>query len=105
MPVTKSAIKKLRQDKRKTANNKKTAREVEAVVKKISKQKKGSINEAYSKIDRAVKKGLVHKNKAARMKSQLSKLAPKTAVSKKTANKTASPKKKAPVKSKKSSKK
>lgn len=77
MPVTKSAIKKLRQDKRKTAVNKKTKQQLDSVVKGVKKAKKTSLQEAYSKIDKAVKKGVIHSNKAARLKSQLSKIAPK----------------------------
>ena len=103
MPVTKSAIKKLRQDKRKTAMNKKNTRDVESVIKSIKKTKKGSINEAYSKIDRAKKKGLIHANKAARLKSQLSKIAPKKVGTGKTVKK-APTKKKAVSKAKKTSK-
>lgn len=77
MPVTKSAIKKLRQDKKKSAVNKKIKQQLDSVVKGIKKSKKASLEEAYSKIDKAAKKGIIHSNKAARLKSQLSKIAPK----------------------------
>lgn len=102
MPVTKSAIKKLRQDKKKTAVNKKILQQVDSAVKGIKKTKKVTINEAYSKIDKAAKKGLIHLNKAARLKSQLSKIAPKKVGTKTGAKKTrpavkkASPVKKSP---------
>jgi ribosomal protein S20 len=35
---------------------------------------KDSLTEAFSAVDKAVKRNLIHKNKAARLKSQLSKL-------------------------------
>jgi len=105
MPVTKSAIKKLRQDKKKAVVNKKIRQQVESAVKGIKKAKKTTLNEAYSKIDKAAKKGLVHPNKAARLKSQLSKIAPKKVgtkakptPSKKPAVKAAAPKTKKAIK-------
>jgi len=94
MPVIKSAIKKLRQDKKRTAVNKKIIQQLNSAIKGVKKSKKVSISEAYSKIDKASKKGLIHSNKAARLKSQMSKLikpaAKKSAVKKpsKTAAKT-----------------
>lgn len=104
MPVTKSAIKKLRQDKKKTVANKKIMQQVNSVVKKVRKTKKGSLSEAYSMIDIASKKGLIHLNKAARLKSQLSKIAPKKIVAKTTSKKTKPVSKKTATKSKKASK-
>lgn len=82
MPVIKSAIKKLRQDKKKTAVNKKIKQQLDSVVKGIKKAKKTSLEEAYSKIDKAAKRGVIHSNKAARLKSQLSKIAPKKVTAK-----------------------
>ena len=104
MPVIKSAIKKLRQDKKRTAVNKKIIQQVDSVVKAIKKSKKVTIDEAYSKIDRAAKKGLIHSNKAARLKSQLSKIAPKKVGVKTSTKKTKVTKKKTAVKAKKASK-
>ncbi len=91
MPVTKSAIKKLRQDRKRTIRNNKTRLALKTVVKAIRKSKKASLDEAFSNIDKAKKRGLIHANKAARLKSQLSKIAPKkasTKASSKTAIKT-----------------
>ncbi len=80
MPVIKSAQKKLRQDKkRKTVNNIiKTA--YKSAIKKLMKpatkssSKKEMARKATSSIDKAVKKNVMHKNKAARLKSKVSKL-------------------------------
>lgn len=103
MPVTKSAIKKLRQDKKRTAVNKKIKQQLVSVVKGVKKSKKISLEQAFSKIDRAAKSGAIHKNKAARLKSQVSKIAPKKASVKKTSSAKTAPKKGA-AKAKKKSK-
>lgn len=100
MPVIKSAIKKLRQDKKRTAANKKIKQEFLSAIKGATKTKKTSINEAFSKIDKAAKKGIIHANKAGRLKSRLSKT-----VSKKLQTKKIKPKKMAVKKTKKTSKK
>lgn len=75
MPVTKSAKKKLRQDLKRTQVNKKQENELRMLVKKASKTpSEKTIRDAVSAVDKAVKNNLLHKNKAARMKSSLSKL-------------------------------
>jgi len=75
MPIIKSAKKKLRQDKKRTARNetyKKNYKEaVKAVLEKKGKDVKKTLKKAYSKIDKAAKKGIIHKNKAARLKSRV----------------------------------
>lgn len=75
MPVIKSAIKKLRQDKRRTAANDRIRREVDIAVSKAKKETKdfAVIAQAYSAIDKAAKQGIFEKNKAAHMKSSLAK--------------------------------
>lgn len=81
MPVTKSAKRALRGSNKKLQVNKLIVASLEAsirVAKKIKSQ--ASIVKAVSLADRAAKKGVVHKNKAARIKSQLSKLLSKTKV-------------------------
>ncbi len=93
MPVTKSAIKKLRQDKKRTAVNKKIKQQLVTVVKGVKQSKKISLEKAFSKIDRAAKSGAIHKNKAARLKSQVSKIAPKKTAQKKAATAKKTPKK------------
>ncbi len=75
MPIIKSAIKKLRKDtKRYKVNRAKKSRLAEF----IKKAKKGktvkTIRDAISAIDKAAKTHIIHKNKAARLKSHLAKL-------------------------------
>ncbi|MBI2613847.1 MAG: 30S ribosomal protein S20 [Candidatus Levybacteria bacterium] len=83
MPVIRSAKKKLRVDKKREAANKKIKAFVNLVVKKAQrKPTPASIQAAFRAIDKAVKKDIFHKNKAARLKSRLSKLLPKTPKSK-----------------------
>ncbi len=73
MPVLKHAIKKLRQDKKRTINNRKLKDKYKRLIKaaKVKKTKK-SVNAAFSSIDKAAKQNIIHKNKAARLKSSLS---------------------------------
>ena len=75
MPVIKSAKKKLRVDRKRESANKKIEVLVGLSIKKAEKKPTPkSIQEAFSIIDKAVKKNIIHKNKAARLKSRLSKL-------------------------------
>jgi len=75
MPLTKQAIKKVRQDKRKTIYNIRTKKAYkQAVVAFRKKPTAKSISEVFSKLDRAAKTNLIHKNKASRLKSRLSAL-------------------------------
>ena len=69
MPVIKSAQKKVRKDKKRTTRNR-------TQVKALNKAIKGGTNIAklYSTIDKAAKKKIIHKNKARRLKSRLSRL-------------------------------
>ena len=91
MPVIKSAKKKLRADRKRERANKKIETLVRLTIKKAErKPTPKSIQEAFSLVDKAVKKNIIHKNKAARIKSRLSKLlGKKTQVSAK--NKTQKP--------------
>lgn len=74
MPIIKSAIKKVRKDKVRTARNKKRELALKSAVKKarISKSSK-DLQAAFSALDKAAKVKLIHPNKAARLKSRLSK--------------------------------
>src|ERR1035437_7533665 len=78
MPVLKHAKKKMRQDKVRAIQNKRI-RVVYREMLKIAKQTPTleSVGQAFSSLDRAVKQHIIHKNKAARLKSSLSKLLPK----------------------------
>lgn len=78
MPVTKSAKKKLRQDKKRTLENRKVKNLLRDAIKKARKNPaEKNIIQATKLIDKAVKKYIIHKNKAARLKSSLSKLTAK----------------------------
>ena len=76
MPLLKHAKKKMRQDKKRTLRNKRV-RVVYRELMKKAKQKpsKENLSEAFSSLDKAAKNNIIHKNKAARLKASLSKLA------------------------------
>lgn len=75
MPIIKSAIKKMRKDKVRTARNEKRENLMRRALKDAQKNPSvETIASAFSALDKAVKVNIVHKNKAARAKSQLSKL-------------------------------
>jgi len=79
MPVLKHAKKKMKQDKKRALQNKRirsTFRELLKAAK--AKPNTATVGEAFSSLDRAAKQHIIHKNKAARLKSSLSKLLPKT---------------------------
>lgn len=75
MPVIKSAKKKLKVDKKRASANKKVKVLVEKALKKAYKTPTPkSVQNAFSVVDKAVKNRIIHKNKASRLKSRLSKL-------------------------------
>lgn len=79
MPNIKSAKKKLRKDIKKTKRNNEYKNKIKLLTKKIKKEKKSTeikdlIKKFYSLIDKAAKKNIFHKNKAARLKSKITKL-------------------------------
>lgn len=74
MPNIKSAKKKLRQDNKTEKQNATYRKTVRKTVKNLGKMKKADIGKAFSTIDKAAKKGIIHKNKAARLKSRVSRL-------------------------------
>jgi len=79
MPQTLSAKKALRQTKRRTAFNLKIKKAYKKAVKKAREKKdKNSLSEAFSVLDQAAKKGVIHQRKASRLKSRLSQLVTKT---------------------------
>lgn len=79
MPVTKQAIKKVRQDKRKAVINLHVKKNYKEAVKKLRKTPTvTNLTQAYKQLDRAAKTNVIHKNKAARLKSRLTKLLPKS---------------------------
>ena len=93
MPVTKTAKRALRGSKNKQTINKAITSTLEIALRTAKKSKTGAtISKAISLADRAAKKRVIHKNKAARIKSQLSKLLPKVQKETKTPSKKTSKK-------------
>jgi len=78
MPITVGAIRKLRADKRKDLVNfqvKKSLKQAVAQMRKKPTEK--NLKELFMRADRAAKSRVIHKNKAARLKSRLSALVKK----------------------------
>lgn len=80
MPIIKSAIKKVRKDKKRTKENLKSIESYKKIFKDIKKafEKGGKniselIKKYYSQVDKAVKKKVIHKNKGNRLKSKVKK--------------------------------
>lgn len=77
MPIIKSAKKRVRVARKATVRNSKTKRSLKATLKSFHASLRGGKNapeahgKAQSAIDKAAKKGVMHKNKAARKKRQL----------------------------------
>lgn len=72
MPIIKSAIKKVRKDKLRTARNKKRENNFKSLLKKARNSKTPKdIQAAFSALDKAAKVKLIHPNKASRLKSRL----------------------------------
>lgn len=82
MPIIKSAKKRVKVARKATIRNSKTKRSLKASVKAFTaavtgKDKKAgeALSKVQSEIDKAAKKGVMHKNKAARKQAQASKAA------------------------------
>lgn len=107
MPIIKSAKKRVKVAKKASVRNSKTKRTLKTAVKAFhasitggGKKTSTALSKAQSEVDKAAKKKVIHKNKAARKKSQLAKAA-KAASAKPAAKKTVAKKpvaKKAPAK-------
>jgi small subunit ribosomal protein S20 len=88
-PITKSAKKALRQNKKRRVQNIRQKKAFKDIIKNIRKlalenKKKEAeklLPKAYKAIDKAVKTGIIKKNTAARKKSRLTKLVNKIKVS------------------------
>lgn len=75
MPILKSALKKLRQDKKRTLINKPYRVKMREAVKQMRlKKTKKALESAFAALDKAAKRKVIHKNRAARLKSRLSRL-------------------------------
>lgn len=83
MPIIKSAKKALRGSKNKKVFNDRRAKAMKLAIKGVKKltgkEAKTELAKAYQAIDKAVKRGIIKKNTAARKKSRLAKLIKKTA--------------------------
>lgn len=79
MPVTKTSKRALRSSEKKAEVNKLIISNLNTAI-RIAKRDKGrkNITKAMSLIDRAAKKKIIHKNKAAHLKSNISKYLPKS---------------------------
>lgn len=107
MPIIKSAKKRVRVSQKAAVRNAKTKRSLKGALKAFQaaitggKKSDEVLVKAQSELDKAVKKGIMHKNKAARQKKQLA-AKMKASGAKPTAKKKAAPKKaavkKAPAK-------
>lgn len=75
MPNIKSAKKRVKVIKAKTLRNKMIKSNLKTVLKNTdtAEDKEAAIRLAMKKVDQAAAKGIIHKNKAARKKSQLAK--------------------------------
>lgn len=78
MPNIQSAKKKVRKDVKRESANASYKKTIKQTVKNLGRIKKGKesekeLSKAYSIIDKAVKRNIIHKNKAARLKSRISK--------------------------------
>ena len=99
MPIIQSAIKKVRKDKTRSARNKKRETALKSLIKQARAAKSAkNLQAAFSALDKAAKVKLIHPNKAARLKSRLSKGVSGSPVSKPAVKKAA---KKSSVKPKK----
>lgn len=78
MPIIKSAKKRVKQTRKATVRNAKVKKSLRGALKSFTKTASAKNHSAaQSAIDTAVKKGLMHKNKAARKKRQLAAAAKK----------------------------
>ena len=79
MAHRRSSIKKIRIDKRRRLHNLRVISELKTVTRKVqefiaAKKQDEAVKksrELFSKLDKAVKKGILHKNRASRQKSRL----------------------------------
>ena len=103
MPIIKSAKKRVKTTRKATARNSKTKKSLRSALKSFGRKPTAAgHSKAQSNLDKAAKKGLLHKNKVARKKKQLAKAAKaagaKPAAAKKAVAKKAAPAKKAVAK-------
>lgn len=98
MPIIKSAKKRVRVANKAAVRNSKTKRSLKSALKVFRKSPSAKgLSDAQSNLDQAAKKGVIHKNKAARLKKQAAARAKAAGVkpAKATPKKAAAPAKKA----------
>jgi small subunit ribosomal protein S20 len=99
MPIIKSAKKRVRTARKAAIRNSKTKRSLRTALKSFTSSPTAkSQSAAQSNLDKAVKKGVIHKNKASRLKSQAAKKAKAAGVKPAAAKKAAPAKPKAAAK-------
>jgi len=95
MPIIKSAVKRVKQAEKRRDRNVEVKRTLRSNTKALdaavesndTKNLNELLNKVYSSYDTAVKKNLIHKNKAARKKAHYSELVKNASTAKKTAPK------------------
>jgi small subunit ribosomal protein S20 len=99
MPIIKSAKKRVKVAKKASIRNHKTKRSLKSALKLLTTSSSAkTLRDAQSSIDKAAKKNVIHKNKAARLKSRAAKKAKANGVKITKASATkAAPKKAAPA--------
>ena len=81
MPIIKSAVKRMRQTAKRRDRNVGIKKDIKSAVKTfVATPSAETLSKAQSEIDKAVKKGLIKKNTAARRKASLSAAAKKAGV-------------------------
>lgn len=74
MPIIQSAKKRMRQERKRSAKNRAKKETLKSLIKKVRVEKSATnLTAVFSALDKAAKTGLIHKNKASRLKSRLSK--------------------------------
>jgi ribosomal protein S20 len=99
MPIIKSAKKRVRVAKKAAVRNSKTKRSLKGALKLFTKSPSSKTHSAaQSNLDKAAKKGVIHKNKASRLKKQAAAKAKASGVKPTAAKKAAAKPKAAPKK-------
>ena len=81
MPIIKSAVKRMRQTAKRRERNVGIKKDIKGAVKAfVAEPSAKNLSKAQSELDKAVKKGLIKKNTAARRKASLAAAAKKAGV-------------------------
>jgi len=81
MPIIKSAVKRMRQTAKRRERNVGIKKDIKGAVKAfVAEPSAKNLSKAQSELDKAVKKGLIKKNTAARRKASLTAAAKKAGV-------------------------